>query len=125
MFKKVTIITLLSVALILGGASMALAAGFGPGQGLGEGINLCDQDLAPEEILEARLARIDAMVENGSITAEEAISIKTSITERAENCVTPGEGNPEERLNIGFGRSQGLGNMDGAGNGQRIQAKAI
>jgi len=118
MHKKFTVIAL-SLVLLLGSASMALAGTYGPGEG-----GFLARDLAPEDRLQARLDRIDELVDAGRITAEQAETFKAAITERAEDCDCDGDCDgtgrdlaPEERLNIGFGRQGGTDEARGDAEG--------
>ena len=123
MIKKMSIVAL-TLVLLLGSASMALASenGFGAGEGY---LGNQGADLSHEAFLALKLARIDELVDEGRITAEEATAFKAAITERMEACEDDctGEGRPDdaERMNIGFGfgRNGGQGNGEVRGEGER------
>lgn len=74
-------------------------------------------DKLKEATLEEKLTSIDAAVQNGNITKEEADSLKDRIKTNAENCVTPGQNSKTMNgsKGCGIGRGNGLGRGNGMG----------
>jgi len=104
--KKTLLVLSLSVVLMFALGSMAMAAD--TTQARGNGFMFSTQDMTPEARLAAKVERIDALVEKGQLSAEEAANFKKVISERMAAC--PGDGSAREtneRLGIGFGRLNG------------------
>lgn len=78
---------------------------------------------AKTQKLEEKFQRVDAAVERGTVTAEEAVTIKAEMESNSAQCTTPGENKGTcdgYGLNQGLGGNGegcGLGNGSGAGNG--------
>lgn len=122
--KKSFLALTLAGVLAVGGSVLAFAdevATRGFRQNGTTGVqSLMDEGLTFEEAkaqrLEAKFERVDAAVERGVITSEEAAGIKTEMENNSAQCTTPGE-NQEEC--DGYGLNQGLcGNGSGNGYGK-------
>lgn len=110
--KRYVLITSLALMFIALGAGMAFADTPGNGQAHGE---LLYQQNAPENRLDAKLERLEALVDLDRLTPEQAEAFEDLITERMTACDESGrEG--KDRLAVGFGRSIARGAMEGTGN---------
>lgn len=120
--KKVLLVLTLAVALILGSMGSVFAAEgedttVQPNFGRGYGV-FHSQSLSVEELLKQKIEAIDKLVEDKKITKEQGEEYKQLITERMGNCTTVGENREDnERLGIGFGRTNGMGRGNGLGRG--------
>lgn len=73
---------------------------------------------AKSQRLESNLERVDAALERGTITEEEAAKIKVDMESNSSQCTTPGE---KQGSHEGYGLNQGLnGKGQGNGKGARI-----
>lgn len=127
--KKSVLTLALAGILTVGGTVLAFADDTTPQLGFRNngttGIqSLIDGGLTFEEaknqMLETKYERVDAAVENGTITADRAEEIKTEMQANLEDCTTPGEMQGTHDgygLNAGLG-GRGNGNCDGTGLGQ-------
>ncbi|SHJ77743.1 hypothetical protein [Paramaledivibacter caminithermalis] len=113
MKKKLLTLTL-GAALVLGSIGFAFAADDSTVDtsttfGRGNGMMLYRSNLSVEELLKEKINIIDQMVREGKLTEEAGENYKKLITERMENCTTPGQNRDKnERLGIGFGRGRGF-----------------
>lgn len=123
--KKSFLTLALAGVLAVGGTVLVFADGtevvscFGRNESNGVQV-LMDEGLTFEEAkaqrLEEKFERVDAAVERGGITSEEAAGIKAEMESNSAQCTTPGE--KQEECN-GYGLNQGAcGNGSGKGYGK-------
>ncbi len=108
------IMTIAAVSLLIVAMSAGMAFADTPGRGNANGVQLHNTVNSVEELLEFKLARIDALVDLERLTPEQAEMFKQVITEKMENC----EGASQQehaRLGIGFGRTTAQGTNQGTG----------
>lgn len=118
MKKKLLILTL-SLGLLAIGATSAFADSTDV---YGRGHMLFDSGKTVEEIQALKIERIDQLVKDGNLTAEEASKYKELIKERQATCDGLGTNRDDnERLGMGFGNGlkDGTGNATGRNGGGR------
>ncbi len=113
--KKMLMVSILTGTLVLLGAGMVLAGGFGHG----DGFQACESAGSPEEALAIRAERLETLVADGVLDQDKADGVLAEMQQRQLDCEQAGEGcQSNERMGVGFGRSsEGRGEFRGEGGG--------
>ena len=113
--RKMLLVLILTGAMVLLGAGVVLAGG----PGYGNGFRACETAGSPEEALELRAERLEALVADGVLEQDEAAGFLAEMQQRQQDCDSDGEmRQSNERMGVGFGRSsEGRGEFRGEGRG--------